>query len=114
MNTEQARRVNMLASRRIASSVARQFIHNTARQSILVTIPISRRFYAKAVDPQPKLDPLSEPIPGELDPRFSDLPPWNVPPINRQTLTETPAQPYFDHQGRRYFGEPVTPPPAFF
>jgi hypothetical protein len=104
----------MLPSRRIASSTACQFIHNTARQSSLVSIPISRRFYAAVVGPQPKLDPLSEPIPGELDPRFSDLPPWNVPPVNRQTLTETPAQPYYDQQGRRYFGEPVTPPPTFF
>ena len=104
----------MLPSRRIASSVARQLIHNTARQSFLISIPIPRRFYAKAVDPQPKLDPLSEPIPGELDPRFSDLPPWNVPVVNRQNLTETPAQPYYDQQGRRYFGEPVTPPPTFF
>ena len=104
----------MLPSRRIASSVARQLIHNTARQSFLISIPIPRRFYAKAVDPQPKLDPLSEPIPGELDPRFSDLPPWNVPVVNRQNLTETPAQPYYDQQGRRYFGEPVIPPSTFF
>jgi len=104
----------MLTSRRLASSsVARQFILNTTRQSIRSSIPISRRFYAKAA-PQPKLDPLSEPIPGELDPRFGDLPPWNVPAINRQTLTETPAQPYFDQQGRRYFGEPVPPATSFF
>ena len=51
---------------------------------------------------------MSPPIPGELDPRFGDLPPWNVPVINRQTLTETPVEPYFDQQNRRYFGEPVT------
>lgn len=95
----------MLPSRRIVSSVARQFIHNTRQFPIV--IPISRRSYAKDVGPQPKLDPLSEPLPGELDPRFDDLPWWNVPPINRQELTETPVEPYFDQQGRRYFGEPV-------
>ena len=99
----------MLLGRRIGSFAARQFIHNTTYQFIAI-FPISGRFYAKAVAPEPKLDPLSEPIPGELDPRFSDLPPWNVPVVNRQNLTETPVQPYYDQQGRRYYGEPVPIP----
>ena len=94
--------------RRITSTVAYQ--SNT--QSAIV-FPISRRFYGKATATPPKLDPLSEPFPGELDPRFGDLPPWNVPVINRQNLTETPAQPYFDQQARRYYSEPVHPNSLF-
>ena len=99
-------------SRRIlAISTVRQFIHPTSASLLVrpaVAIAISLRQYAaKAHGPDPKLDPLSPPIPGELDPRFSDLPPWTVPPVNRQTLTETPVEPYFDVQNRRYFGEPV-------
>jgi hypothetical protein len=64
------------------------------------------RQYAKAA-PEPKLHPLSRPIPGELDPRFGDMPQWTVPVVNRQNLTETPAVKYYDQQGRRYYGEPV-------
>jgi hypothetical protein len=105
----------MLSSRR-ASSVVRQFVrqfaYNSQQSSRLVT---SRRPYDAADDasPKPKVDPRSGPLPlsgpllDELDPRFSDLPPWNVPPVNRQDLTETPAEPYYDQQARRYYGEPV-------
>jgi hypothetical protein len=95
----------MLLSKRITSSVARHFIHNVHQSPIVIAI--TRRYYAKDVGSQPKLHPLSEPIPGELDPRFGDLPWWNVPVVNRQNLTETPVQPYYDQQGRRYYGEPV-------
>jgi len=100
-----------MLGRRILASTARPSLLNNARQSTLVAF--SRRCYAaKAVGPEPKLHPLSGPIPGELDPRFSDLPPWTVPEINRQTLTETPVVPYYDQQGRRYYGEPVCPLPS--
>lgn len=99
----------MLSTKRIAPSVARQLIHNSRQSSVVFSITL--RYYAKDVR-QPKLDPLSEPIPGELDPRFGDLPWWNVPVVNRQNLTETPVQPYYDQQGRRYYGEPVRLPPS--
>ena len=90
------------------ASTARLPVVNSTRQS--TAIAISRRcFAAKAVGPEPKLNPLSGPIPGELDPRFGDLPPWTVPEINRQNLTETPVVPYYDQQARRYYGEPVLP-----
>ena len=98
----------MILSRRILASATRHpILSNCTRQSVPV-VAISRRYYAaKAVGPEPKLHPLSEPIPGELDPRFGDLPPWTVPEVNRQNLTETPVEPYYDVQGRRYYGEPV-------
>jgi hypothetical protein len=100
-------RMLLPSSRRIATCAVRQFLHPPSSSSI-AAIAISRRYYAaKAHGPEPKLDPLSAPIPGELDPRFGDLPPWNVPVINRQSLTETPVEPYFDVQNRRYYGEPV-------
>ena len=103
------------SSRRLAIRAVRQFIHpssTSSPSSSIAVVAISRRYYAaKAHGPEPKLDPLSPPIPGELDPRFGDLPPWNVPAINRQTLTETPVEPYYDVQNRRYFGEPVSPAP---
>ena len=99
-----------MLGRRLLASSARLHLLNSTRQSALVAV--SRRCYAaKAAGPEPKLNPLSGPIPGELDPRFSDLPPWTVPEINRQTLTETPLAPYYDPQGRRYYGEPVLPFP---
>jgi hypothetical protein len=99
------------SSRRIATCAVRQFIHppsSLSSSSSIAAIAVSRRYYAaKAHGPEPKLDPLSPPIPGELDPRFGDLPPWNVPEVNRQNLTETPLEPYYDVQNRRYYGEPV-------
>lgn len=99
-----------MLSRRIAISATRQFTQ-IPRQPILSAVAFPRRYYAAhASDSEPKLHPLSEPIPGELDPRFGDLPPWNVPAINRQRLTEIPVEPYYDKQGRRYYGEPVTIP----
>jgi len=72
----------------------------------IVFATIVRRGYASE-GPPPKLHPLSKPTADDMDPRFPDLPDWNVPPVNRQDLTETPDEPYFDPQGRRYFGEPV-------
>jgi len=100
------------SSRRIATCAVRQFIHppsSLQSSSSIASIAVSRRYYAaKAHGPEPKLDPLSPPIPGELDPRFGDLPPWNVPEVNRQNMTETPVQPYYDTQNRRYFGEPLS------
>jgi len=95
--------------RRISTSLARQFIRNNARQPITIAL-INRAYASKAPGSEPKLHPLSGPIPGELDPRFGDLPDWNVPAINRQDLTETPAEPYDDKQGRRYYNEPVSKP----
>jgi len=108
------------SSRRIAICAVRPLIHPSSTSSLasstfssssIAAVAISRRGYAaKAHGPEPKLDPLSPPIPGELDPRFGDLPWWNVPEINRQTLTETPVEPYYDVQNRRYYGEPVNLP----
>ncbi len=93
---------------RILASTTRLPLVNSTRQSTV--FGLSRRCYAaQAPGPQPKLHPLSGPIAGELDPRFGDLPPWTVPEINRQNLTETPVVPYYDQQARRYFGEPVIP-----
>jgi hypothetical protein len=37
------------------------------------------------------------------------MPDWSVPEINRQQLTETPVEPYYDQQARRYYAEPVIP-----
>lgn len=94
--------------RRILTSTARLPIVNSTRQS--TAIAISRRCYAApAAGPKVKIHPLSGPIGDELDPRFSDLPWWDVPEINRQNLTETPVEPYYDQQNRRYYGEPVIP-----
>ena len=108
---QQVQQKMLPSSRRIASCAVRQFIHppsSLSSSSSIASIAVSRRDYAaKAHGPEPKLDPLSPPIPGELDPRFGDLPPWNVPEVNRQNLTETPVEPYYDVQNRRYFGEPV-------
>ena len=98
----------MLGQRIATSMITRQFTRNAvAFHTPVMVVAIRSRPYAKAVGPQPKLDPLSGPIGDELDPRFGDLPPWKVPVINRQNLTETPAVPYYDKQGRRYYGEPV-------
>ena len=97
-----------MLSRRILASTARLPLLNSTRQ--FPVIAVARRCYAaKAAGPEPKLHPLSGPIPGELDPRFGDLPQWTVPEINRQTLTEVPVVPYYDQQQRRYYGEPVSP-----
>jgi hypothetical protein len=94
-----------MLGRRILTSTLRQSIIYNAHQSTVMAA--SRRSYAHAAGPEPKLHPLSGPILDELDPRFGDLPDWNVPEINRQQLTETPVEPYYDQQGRRYYGEPV-------
>jgi len=91
---------------RISKSLARQFVRNNSRPSVLLSVA-QRHYAAKAAGPEPKLHPLSGPIGDELDPRFGDLPPWNIPVINRQNLTETPAVPYDDPQNRRYWNEPV-------
>lgn len=97
-----------MLGRRTLASTARLSLLNGTRQ--FPVIAISRRCYAaKVAGPEPKLNPLSGPIAGELDPRFGDLPPWTVPEINRQTLTEKPVVPYYDQQARRYYGEPVLP-----
>jgi len=87
--------------RRILSSLT--VCRPLKRQSVVLS-----RYFAKAHAPEPKLHPLSRPIPGELDPRFGDLPDWSVPVVNRQNLTETPVEPYYDQQGRRYYGEPLS------
>jgi hypothetical protein len=98
----------MLGRRALGSSARIPSVFAPHRPSVLpITSAIARRGYATAPGPEPKLNPLSPPIPGELDPRFSDLPAWTVPAINRQKLTETPVEPYYDQQNRRYFGEPV-------
>ena len=94
-----------MLGRRILTSTVHQSITFNTRQSAVLAI--SRRCYAQAAGPEPKLHPLSGPILGELDPRFGDLPDWNVPEINRQKLTETPVEPYYDQQARRYYAEPV-------
>jgi hypothetical protein len=94
-----------MLGRRILTSAVRQSVRYNTRQSLVFTA--ARRCYAHA--PEPKLDPLSGPIPGELDPRFGDMPDWSVPEINRQQLTETPVEPYYDQQARRYYAEPVIP-----
>ena len=99
--------MTMMLSRRLL--IARLPFVSTRQPSIFpIAVAIAGRGYATAPGPQPKLHPLSPPIPGELDPRFGDLPDWTVPKINRQNLTETPVDPYYDQQNRRYFGEPVT------
>jgi len=95
----------MLGRRILSSAVRRPVLGN--HQSF-VAGAVARRCYAKAAAPEPKLHPLSEPIPGELDPRFGDMPQWTVPEVNRQNLTEVPVEPYYDQQGRRYYGEPLS------
>jgi hypothetical protein len=97
----------MLGRRILTSTLRQSIIYNAHHQSAVMAV--SRRSYAQAAGPEPKLHPLSGPILGELDPRFGDLPDWNVPEINRQQLTETPVEPYYDQQARRYYGEPVYP-----
>jgi len=101
-----------MLGRRLVTSSARLSSTFIPRQSSFLPIPLAivRRGYATTTGPEPKLHPLSPPIPGELDPRFSDYPPWTVPEVNRQNLTETPVEPYYDQQNRRYFGEPVNIP----
>jgi NADH dehydrogenase (ubiquinone) 1 beta subcomplex subunit 8 len=120
-----------MLSRRIISSVIRsnrppstpRLLLLTAPQasnpnpiiSRIIAIPIyhqGRHYAAAAKEPdipldQRPLDHRGSHVFPELDPRESDLPPWTVPPINRQTLTETPVVPYYDQQYRRYYGEPV-------
>jgi len=97
-----------MLGRRILTSTARlrSGLPHPQPSVIPIALAITRRGYAAAA-PEPKLDPLAPPIPGEMDPRFSEIPPWTVPAIERQNLTETPVEPYYDQQNRRYYGEPV-------
>jgi len=97
----------MLRPGQLVAPWARQFI---VRPRLFNIASITVRRYASHAEPGPKLNPLDPQIPGELDPRFSELPPWTVPVVNRQDITETPVQPYYDVQNRRYYGEPVCIP----
>jgi hypothetical protein len=100
--------LGMLLARRSLSFIGLRTSLSNARPPFIAAI--ARRHYAAtAPGPEPKLHPLSGPIPGELDARFGDLPPWTVPVVNRNNLTETPVVPYDDKQARRYYGEPVFP-----
>ena len=87
----------------------RSFIfRNSLHPKSSIVISIAHRRHYASEPPPPKLHPLSKPTPDDMDPRYSDIPDWTVPPINQQDLTETPVEPYYDKQTRRYYGEPVS------